>query len=120
MNSTPHSRNDSGLATVEFAIVGSLLLMLVFAIGSLGILWGAKQQVAFAANEAAHAASVHVGYTPPTGITLSGPTATLCPAGSFSSFNVTATKSVSPPNIPFVSGALPSTVSQTVKVQCIG
>jgi hypothetical protein len=117
------SRSDSGLATVEFAIVGSLLIMLMIAIAVMGLLWGAKQQVAGAANAAARAAAVHQAFMPAVGsnITISPAiTPTSCAVGSFASFDLTATKAVSPPPIPFVSGALPTSVSQTVRVQCIG
>ena len=47
-----HSRNDSGLATVEFAIVGSLLLMLVFAIITVGHSRHRQQQCRALPNEA--------------------------------------------------------------------
>ena len=46
MNRSPHSHEDSGLATVEFAIVGSLLCLLVFAILSVGIFINAHMQAA--------------------------------------------------------------------------
>ena len=46
MDRSPNSRNDSGLATVEFAIVGSLLCLLVFAIISVGIFINAHMQAA--------------------------------------------------------------------------
>jgi hypothetical protein len=55
MDHSPDPRNDSGLATVEFAIVGSLLCLLVFAIISVGILINAHMQAADAARFQARA-----------------------------------------------------------------
>jgi len=105
---------------VEFALVASLFLMLVIGVGMFGIAWFAKQQVAGAANDAARAASLHQPYTPPAGITISPAiTASSCPVGSTTTFNVTTTKDTSGLSIPFF-GVLPSTVDQTVRVQCVG
>ena len=61
MDSTPHSRNDSGLATVEFAIVGSLLLMLVFAVLTFGNILANKSAITSAVQDAARAASLPQG-----------------------------------------------------------
>ena len=61
MDSTPHSRNDSGLATVEFAIVGSLLLMLAFAIITFGNILAKKSAITSAVQDAARAASLPQG-----------------------------------------------------------
>jgi hypothetical protein len=61
MDSTHHSRNDSGLATVEFAIVGSLLLMLVFAILTFGNILAKKSAITSAVQDAARAASLPQG-----------------------------------------------------------
>jgi Flp pilus assembly protein TadG len=58
MDRSSHSRNDSGLATVEFAIVGSLLCLLVFAIISVGIFINAHMQAADAARFEARAAAL--------------------------------------------------------------
>jgi Flp pilus assembly protein TadG len=58
MKHPPHSHNDSGLATVEFAIVGSLLCLLVFAIISVGIFINAHMQAADAARFQARAAAL--------------------------------------------------------------
>ena len=58
MNRSPHSHDDSGLATVEFAIVGSLLCLLVFAILSVGIFINAHMQAADTARFQARAAAL--------------------------------------------------------------
>jgi Flp pilus assembly protein TadG len=58
MKRSPHSHEDSGLATVEFAIVGSLLCLLVFAIISVGIFINAHMQAADAARFQARAAAL--------------------------------------------------------------
>ena len=58
MAHTPHHRNDDGLATVEFAIVGSLLLLLVFAILSVGVLISAHTEAADEARFQARAAAL--------------------------------------------------------------
>jgi Flp pilus assembly protein TadG len=58
MKRSPHPHNDSGLATVEFAIVGSLLCVLVFAIISVGIFINAKMQAANQARLLARAAAL--------------------------------------------------------------
>jgi Flp pilus assembly protein TadG len=61
MKRSPHPRNDSGLATVEFAIVGSLLLMLVFAILTFGNILAKKSAITSAVQDAARAASLPQG-----------------------------------------------------------
>jgi TadE-like protein len=61
MDSTHRSRNDSGLATVEFAIVGTLLLMLVFAILTFGNILAKKSAITSAVQDAARAASLPHG-----------------------------------------------------------
>jgi hypothetical protein len=61
MKRSPDSRNDSGLATVEFAIVGSLLLMLVFAIITFGNILAKKSAITSAVQDAARAASLPQG-----------------------------------------------------------
>ena len=58
MNRSPHSHDDSGLATVEFAIVGSLLCLLVFAILSVGIFINAHMQAADQARQQARSAAL--------------------------------------------------------------
>jgi Flp pilus assembly protein TadG len=58
MKRSPHSHEDSGLATVEFAIVGSLLCLLVFAIISVGIFINAHMQAADTARFEARAAAL--------------------------------------------------------------
>jgi hypothetical protein len=58
---SPHSRNDSGLATVEFAIVGSLLLMLVFAVITFGNILASKSALTSAVQDSARAASLPQG-----------------------------------------------------------
>ena len=46
MTRTLRSRNDDGLAMVEFAIVGSLLFVLLFGIISVGLFISAHTQAA--------------------------------------------------------------------------
>jgi len=57
MTHTPRSRTDDGLATVEFAIVGSLLFLLLFGIICVGLFISAHTQAAdearFQARQAA-------------------------------------------------------------------
>ena len=66
MDRPPLSRKDSGLATVEFAIVGSLLCLLVFAIISVGIFINAHMQAANDAHvEAARCSACTPTQSPP-------------------------------------------------------
>jgi Flp pilus assembly protein TadG len=55
--------DDGGVAAVEFAIVASLLFMLLFGIITFGVLFGYRQQLTQSAAEGARAA-VAVAYTP--------------------------------------------------------
>jgi Flp pilus assembly protein TadG len=112
--------DDKGIAALEFVIIAPLFFMLLFGICSFGVAWSAKVQVSGAANDAARAAALHQPYTPPSGVTISPAiSATSCPTGSTTTFNITTTKATPNLKIPTF-GLLPGTVTQTVKVQCVG
>jgi Flp pilus assembly protein TadG len=59
MTPTLRSRKDDGLATVEFAIVGNLLFLLLFGIISVGLFISAHTQAADEARFLAREAALH-------------------------------------------------------------
>jgi len=97
---TASKRDDHGVAMIEFAIVASLFIMLLFGVFQFGLGYSANVSVASAARDAVRAASVRQPLpTPPPGVTftVNAP----CAAGDTTSdAKVTATKSV-PYLIPF-------------------
>jgi Flp pilus assembly protein TadG len=101
MARTPLRRSDDGLATVEFAIVGSLLLLLVFAILSVGFFISAHTEAADEARFQARAAAL------------------LCTPAQVQA-NVVVTKSVTKPVtwfVPFIP-APASSATETVSYRC--
>jgi Flp pilus assembly protein TadG len=88
MRLSPHTRNDRGIAAIEFVIVFPFLLLILFAIVVMGGYMSAKTRLIGAVRDAGRAAALSQPLpTPPAGdiITPSGP----CPARSDPTFNTT-------------------------------
>ena len=97
------SDNDDGLATVEFAIVGSLLMLLLFGIISVGLFISAHAQAADEARFQARKAALDPVECPPAAVAA----------------NKVITKTVSKPItwlVPLI--PLPEFATETVSYRC--
>jgi hypothetical protein len=113
------ARDDRGAVLVEFALVATLLILIVCAIFTFGVAWSTKTQVAGFARDGARAASLRQSApTLPSGMTM---TSGSCAVGdTTSNVSVTVKKNV-PLTIPFWPGSKPSqTISETVTMRCGG
>jgi Flp pilus assembly protein TadG len=116
MSRRNRSRNDKGIVALEFVVVAPVLIMLVFAIVSLGGYLSAKVQVTGKARDGARAASLRL--TLPTGTSIIGsPCST--PPDPAQNVTVQATDTYTI-NIPFYPGNGTQTITKQVTMRCGG
>jgi len=110
------SRGDKGIVALEFVLVAPVLIMLVFAIVSLGGYLSAKVQVTGKARDGARAASLRLAL--PAGTSIVG-AACSTPPNPAQNVTVQATDTYTI-NIPFYPGNGTQTITKQVMMRCGG
>jgi Flp pilus assembly protein TadG len=116
--SRPHcsSRNDRGIVAIEVVLLAPVLVMLVFAIVSLGGFLSVKTRTTGLARDGARAASL--GLALPSGTSLVGAS---CPTPRNPAANVTVQATGTYDlEIPFFPGSGSKTITETVTMRCGG